>query len=151
MVSQTVAKVVRTSVNIARKAKSRLLIVSDKPTHLKVLQSELGMGEVEITNATTAEEVRRACRGGHDLAVVDVEPGMVVDILETLRGSEGYSEISVLVDKSRLGMEPRLAGVLPTFRAMPCSSEELVRLARHRVTSSTARLSVNSTGSNKVL
>jgi CheY-like chemotaxis protein len=151
MVSQTVAKVVRTSVNIARKAKSRLLIVSDKPTHLKVLQSELEMGEVEITNATTAEEVRRACRGGHDLAVVDVEPGMVVDILETLRGSEGYSEISVLVDKSRLGMEPRLAGVLPTFRAMPCSSEELVRLARHRVTSSTARLSVNSTGSNKVL
>jgi DNA-binding NtrC family response regulator len=151
MLSQTVAKVVRTSVNIARKAKSRLLIVSDEPNHLKVLQSELGMGEVEITNATTAEEVRRACRGGHDLAVVDVEPGIVVDVLETLRGSEGYSEISVLVNKSRLGMEPSLAGVLPAFRAMPCSSEELVRLARHRVTSSTARLSVNSTGSNKVL
>ncbi len=151
MLSQTVAKVVRTSVNIARKAKSRLLIVSDEPNHLKVLQAELGMGEVEITNATTAEEVRRACRGGHDIAVVDVEPGIVIDVLKSLRGSEGYSEISVLVDKSRLVTEPSLAGVLPTFRAMPCSSEELVRLARHRVTSSTARLSVNSTGSNKVL
>ena len=151
MLSQSVAKVVRTSANIARTAKSRLLIVSDEPNHLKTLQAELGMGEVEITNATNAEEVRRACRGGHDIAVVDVEPGIVIDVLETLRGSEGYSEISVLVNSSRLGMEPSLAGVLPSFRAMPCSSEELVRLARHRVSSSTSRLSINSTGSNKVL
>ncbi len=151
MLSQTVAKVVRTSVNIARKAKSRLLLVSDEPTHLKSLQAELGMGEVEITNATTAEEVRRACRSGHDIAIVDVEPGIVIDVLKSLRGSEGNREISVLVDNSRLLTDPSLAGVLPTFRAMPCSSEELVRLARHRVTSSTARLSINSTGSNKVL
>ncbi len=151
MLSQAATKVVRKSVTLARKAKSRLLIVSDEPKHLKTLQAELGMGEVEITNATNAEEVRRACRGGHDIAVIDVEPGIVVDVLETLRSSEGYSEISVLVDNSRLGREPSLAGVLPAFRAMPCSSEELVRLARHRVTSSTARLSVNSTGSNKVL
>ncbi len=151
MLSQAATKVVRKSVTLARKAKSRLLIVSDEPKHMKTLQAELGMSEVEITNATNAEEVRRACRGGHDIVVVDVEPGIVVDVLETLRGSEGYSEISVLVDNSRLGMEPKLAGVLPAFRAMPCSSEELVRLARHRVTSSTARFSVNSTGSNKVL
>lgn len=151
MLSQTVAKVVRSSVNIARKAKSRLLIVSDEPNHLSTLQSELSGGEVEITKATTAEEVRRACHGGHDLAVVDVAPGKVVDVLETLRGSEGYGDISVLVDNSRIVAEPSLAGVLPTFRAMPCSSDELVRLARHRVTSSTARISVNSTGSSKVL
>ena len=151
MLSQTVTKVVRTSVNIARKAKSRLLIVSDEPNHLKALQAELGRGEVEVTHATSAEEVRRACRGGHDIAVIDVEPGIVVDVLETLRGSEGYGEISVLVDNSRLGTDPSLAGVLPAFRAMPCSSDELVRLARHRVKSSTARLSINSTGSNKVL
>ncbi|MBL8203198.1 MAG: hypothetical protein JNM09_03145 [Blastocatellia bacterium] len=151
MLSQSVAKAVRSSINIARKAKSRLLIVSDEPSHLKTLQAELGMGEVEITNATNTEEVRRACHGGHDLAVVDVKPGIVVDVLETLRGSEGYGEISVLVDNSRLVMEPSLAGVLPAFRAMPCSSEELVRLARHRVSSSDSRLSVNSTGSSKVL
>jgi DNA-binding NtrC family response regulator len=151
MLSQRVAQAVRSPINLARKAKSRLLIVSDEPSHLKTLQAELGIGEVEITNATTTEEVRHACREGHDLAVIDVEPGIVVDVLETLRGSEGHGEISVLVDNSRLGAEPRLAGVLSTFRAMPCSSDELVRLARHRVSSSTARLSVNSTGSSKVL
>jgi DNA-binding NtrC family response regulator len=151
MLSQTVAQVVRSSVNIARKAKSRLLLVSDQPSHLKALQAELNVGEVEITNATSAEEVRDACRAGHDLVIVDVEPGIVVDVLETLRASEGHGEISVLVDNSRLVTEPKLAGVLPTFRAMPCNFEELVRLARHRVKSSTARLSVNSTGSSKVL
>lgn len=151
MLSQSVAKAVRSSINMARKAKSRLLLVSDEPNHLKILQAELGTGEVEITNATTAEEVRRACHGGHDIAVVDVEPGIVVDVLETLRGSEGYGEISVLVENSRLLTEPSLAGVLSTYRAMPCSSNDLVRLARHRVNSSSARLSVNTTGSNKVL
>ena len=51
MLSQTVAKVVRSSVNIARKAKSRLLIVSDEPNHLQTLQSELGLGGVELPGA----------------------------------------------------------------------------------------------------
>ncbi|HEX4951510.1 MAG TPA: hypothetical protein VFZ34_32935 [Blastocatellia bacterium] len=151
MLSQTAAKILRTSVKAARRAKSRLLLVSDQPQHLKTLQTELNTGEVEITNATSPEEVRRACHAGHDIAVIDVEPGMVVDVLKTLRGSEGYSDISVLVDNSRLLTDPSLAGVLPMFRAMPCSADELVRLARHRVKSSTARLSVNSTGSSKVL
>jgi hypothetical protein len=138
MLSQA-ALIARSSLQAARKRIARLLIVSDEPKHLKALQAELGVGEVEITNATTMEEVRCACRGGHDLAVVDVAPGKVVDVLETLRGSEGYGDISVLVDKSRLATEPSLAGVLPTFRAMPCSSEEIVRLARRRVIASHRR------------
>lgn len=132
MMSQSAAAS-RQPINIVSKIKSRLLIVSDEPKHLKTLQSELGSGEVEITNASTAEEVRIVCRDGHDLAVIDVAPGKVIGVLEMLRGSEGYGDISVLVDNSRLGAEPSLAGVLSSFRAMPCNSKELVSLARRRV------------------
>lgn len=150
MLLQTASRVVPTALNIMRPSPSRLLIVSDEPKHLNILQSELGINGVEITNATTTEEVRRACASAHDLAVVDVAPGKVVDILETLRGSETHGDISVLVDTSRLLEDPSLAGVLPMFRAMPCNSDELVRLARSRVTAKKRRTSTIA-NSNKVL
>lgn len=151
MLSQTAALAVPPVVNLMQPSHSRLLIVSDEPKHLKALQLELSVNGVEITNATTMEEVRHACSTGHDLAVVDVAPGKVIDVLETLRGSDGHSHISVLVDTSRLLEDPSLAGVLPMFRAMPCNSEELVRLARSRVTKTKKRRISNIADSNKVL
>lgn len=110
--------------------KTRLLLVSDEPDHLSQLRAQLNTGEVEITNAHSVEEVRRACRLPHDVAVVDVGPSQLVKVLKTLRASEGNNDISVLVDTSRLSPEPDLAGVLPTYRAMPCSHSQLVALAR---------------------
>ena len=108
--------------------KARLLIVSDETNPSNFLQMK--QSEVEITHATSAEEIKRACFGGHDLVVVDVAPGKVIDVLEALRGSEGCRDISVLVDTTRLAGDPSLAGVLPAYRAMPCNSAELVKLAR---------------------
>lgn len=151
MLLQTASRAVSTSMNIMRANHSRLLIVSDEPVHLKALQSELGAVGVEITNATTPEEVRQACYSAHDLAVVDVAPGNVIDILETLRNADGHGDISVLVDTSRLSEEPSLAGVLPMFRAMPCNSKDLVQLARSRVSLSKKRRTSNIANSNKVL
>ena len=151
MLLQTAARAVPTSVNVMRANQARLLIVSDEPKHLKALQLELSVSGVEITHATTTEEVRLACCTGHDLAVVDVAPGNVLAVLETLRSSVGHGDISVLVDTSRLLEDPSLAGVLPTFRAMPCNSEELVRLARSRVTTTKKRRTSNIANSNKVL
>ncbi len=110
--------------------KARLLIVSDEVNSSNFLQSEMRLSEVEITRATSAEEIKRACFGGHDLVVVDVAPGKVIDVLEALRGSDGCKDISVLVDTTRLVGDPSLAGVLPAYRAMPCNSSELVKLAR---------------------
>jgi CheY-like chemotaxis protein len=110
--------------------KTRLLLVSDEPDHLSQLRAQLNTGEVEITNAHSVEDVRRACRLPHDVAVVDVGPSQLVKVLKTLRASEGNNDISVLVDASRLSLEPDLAGVLPTYRAMPCSHSQLVALAR---------------------
>ena len=114
--------------------KARLLIVSDETKPSNYLQSELKLSEMEITRATSTEEIKRACYSGHDLVVVDVAPGKVVDVLEALRGSEGCKDISVLVDTTRLVGDQSLAGVLPAYRAMPCNSSELVKLARRATT-----------------
>jgi hypothetical protein len=40
----------------------------------------------------------------------------------------------VLVEQSRIAAAP-LTGVLPKYRAMPCSHDELIKLARRRLTS----------------
>ncbi len=135
MTSQSAVFQTRSILEPKIKKQSRLLIISDEPQHVKYLQSEFGVAGVEITNVSSAEEVRNLCRGGHDLAVIDVAPGKVLGILETLRASDSYRDISVLVDNSRLQAEPSLAGVLPSYRAMPCNYAEIVRLTRRRVSS----------------
>ncbi len=112
--------------------KARLLIVSDEIN--PVFQAEMKLNEVEITRATSAEEIRHACFSGHDLVVVDVAPTKVLDVLIALRGSDGCKDVSVLVDTTRLIGEASLAGVLPAYRAMPCNSSELVKLARRATT-----------------
>jgi hypothetical protein len=70
----------------------------------------------------------------HDLAVVDVGPALLEPLLGNLRASKEHSEIPVLVEQSRIAAAP-LTGVLPKYRAMPCSHDELIKLARRRLTS----------------
>lgn len=117
----------------------RLLIFSDCPDRLTKLKALLAAGEIEITSATSSEELRQACRGGHDLAVIDVGPAALVAVLNALRDSEGYAEIPVLVEATRLAAAPGLTGVLPKYRAMPCSHVELVTLARRRINATNVR------------
>src|SRR5581483_9863367 len=73
-----------------------------------------------------------ACRCGHDLAVIDVGAADIVEVLKNLRASAGCKEISVLVAASRLASDPKLTGVLPAYRAMPCSQPDLIAPARRR-------------------
>jgi hypothetical protein len=70
------------------------------------------------------------------LVVVDVGSALLEPLLGNLRASEEHAEVPVLVEQSRIVATP-LAGVLPKYRAMPCSHNELIRLARHRLTSIT--------------
>ncbi len=114
-------------------SRPRLLIFSDCSDRLIKLNALLAAGEIEITSATSLEELHHACRGGHDLAVIDVGPASLVTVLDALRDSEGYAEIPVLVEATRLATAPGLTGVLPKYRAMPCSHAELVTLARRRI------------------
>jgi len=120
-------------------SKPRLLIISDSSERLTNLRASLSTGEIEITSATSPAELRRACRSKHDLAVVDVGPTHLGKVLEDLRSSKEGAEIPVLVEASRLAADPGLVGVLPKYRAMPCSHADLVTLARRRIASTTGR------------
>lgn len=85
---------------------------------------------IEIASAVSAEELSHACNRAHDLAVIDVGATRLPEVLRTLRSSVRHSGIALLVEASRVVAEPGLAGLLPKYRAMPCSRSELVKLTR---------------------
>jgi hypothetical protein len=114
-------------------------LISDSNDHLKHLRTSLAGSEVEITSAISPAEFGDACRRGHDLAVVAVGPGDLPGVLRDLRTSRGHAEISVLVEASRLSGEAGLAGLLPQYRAMPCSPSELITLVRRRTGAGTGQ------------
>jgi hypothetical protein len=116
-------------------SKHRLLIVTDCQDRVTGLRALLYTDEVEITSTASPEEFSRACHCEHDLAVVDVSPVRLPEVLKALRGSRGHAAISVLVEASRVVTEPSLTGLLPKYRAMPCSRSDLVELTRYHICS----------------
>ena len=109
--------------------KPHLLIVTDCPDRLTGLRSLLHADGVEITGAASFEELSRACLREHDLVVIDVGAARLPEVLRMLRSSVRHSSVSLLVEASRVLTEPNLTGVLPRYRAMPCSRSDLVKLA----------------------
>jgi hypothetical protein len=108
------------------------LIVTDCSERLRGWRASIHTDgiEIETTCAASAEELRRACHREHDLAVIDVDVASLPEVLRTLRASERHSGISLLVEASRVASESGLAGLLPRYRAMPCSRADLLKLTR---------------------
>jgi DNA-binding response OmpR family regulator len=119
-------------------SRPRILIISDSTERIPHLQAGFDSQEVEIASAVFPEEWEYVHGERYDLAVVDVGPGLLEPLLENLRASKAHAEIPVLVEQSRIAAAP-LVGVLPKYRAMPCSHDELIRLARRRLTSIAGR------------
>lgn len=115
--------------------KPHVLIVSDSSERILYLQSVINPNEAEITSVTYPEEWGYAAAGKHDLALIDVGPELLESLLRTLRVSNGHSEIPVLVENSRVAEATNIAGIMPKYRAMPCGRDEMIRLARRRMTS----------------
>jgi DNA-binding NtrC family response regulator len=111
----------------------RLLLISDVPERLQRLGAMLRIDGVEMTRATSAEDIARACERDHDLAVVDVSPGTLDKVLRTVRESALLVKVPLLVESSRVSLDPAFAGLLPSHRAMACSLEEMKTLIRDRV------------------
>ena len=129
MVSQAAVRSAQQS-DPAPSGKPHLLIVTDCSDRLTGLRALLNADGIEITGAASSEELNRACHREHDLAVIDVGAARLPEVLRILRSSVRHSGISLLVEASRVLTEPGLAGVLPKYRAMPCSRSDLVNLAR---------------------
>lgn len=109
----------------------RVLVVSDSVERLRRIRAALTGHEIEITCASSPEEMCRGCCGWQDLAAVDVDPKRIAEVLMALRQCAGCTKISVLVEASRISTDPSLAGLLPACRAMPCGYDDLIKLARN--------------------
>jgi CheY-like chemotaxis protein len=114
-------------------SRPRVLIISDSAERIPHLQAGFDSHEVEIASAVFPEEWEYVSGERHDLAVVDVSPALLEPLLGNLRASKEHAEIPVLVEQSKIAATP-LPGVLPKYRAMPCAYNELIGLARRRLT-----------------
>jgi hypothetical protein len=62
------------------------------------------------------------------LVALDVSPTEIAPMLKQIRTSVWHKTIPVLVDATRLNNELTIAGLLPEYRAMPCSRLEMLAL-----------------------
>lgn len=113
-------------------SKTRLLVVSDSPDRIRALQVGLNRSEFEIVGVYSLEEMVAACHEPHDLVALDVNPAQIASVLRLIRSNASHSEVPVLVEASRLKSDSTLAGILPRYRAMPCSYPEMLTLVRGR-------------------
>ena len=65
----------------APSGKPRVLIVTDCVDRLWSWQGSIHTEEIEITGAASPEELSRACRRTHDLAVIDVSAVSLPEVL----------------------------------------------------------------------
>ena len=113
--------------------KARVLLVCDSAAGTDKLQSALKFGAVEIVCVGDSDELSLVSEGGYALVVIDMAPVKLLEVLKTTRASEALAELPVFVEASRIVAEASLAGLLPRYRAMPCSYSELAALTRQRL------------------
>jgi DNA-binding NtrC family response regulator len=114
-------------------SKPRLLLVSDSLDRLKSLEAGLNNDEFVITTVCSLEELVTACNGCHDLVALDVSPEQIAPMLKQIRTSASHTTVPVLVEATRLTSDLSLAGLLPEYRAMPCSRMEMLALVQRGV------------------
>ena len=111
-------------------SKPRLLLVSDSHDRLRTLKAGLNNNEFDITVACSLEELVAACHGCHDMVALDVSPAQIAPMLRQIRTSASHTGVPVLVEATRLKNDLTLAGLLPKYRAMPCSYTEMLSLVQ---------------------
>jgi hypothetical protein len=124
-----------TTLDPIEEGRTHFLLVADEPDRIKKLELAFVHDAVRLTKALTAEELAQSCRWRHDLAIVDVGKEHLVEVLKALRESKNHAGILILVEGSRLPYDQSLAGVLPTYRAMPASHDDIIHLAHCRLKS----------------
>lgn len=112
-------------------SKPRLLLVSDNAEGVGLLRHSINPLDFEIACAASLDELRAACGEGHDLVALNISAAQIAPTLRLLRASDAHKDALLLVESTRLNNDPNLIGVLPTYRAMPCSQGEMLTLIRY--------------------
>jgi len=109
-------------------SKLRLLLVSDCYDRVKSLEADLNHDEYDITIVFSLEELESVCDESHDMVALDISPDNIAPILKQIRASASHITVPVFVEATRLTSDTSLAGLLPEYRAMPCSRMEMLAL-----------------------
>lgn len=112
--------------------KLRILVVADTDEKLKAAKTIFNPAEAEIVWAKTPTDLQQACLEPHEMAVIDLDSSALETALQTLRANELHANIPLLVSAARVIGETKLAGLLPKYRAMPCSLSEMAALVHRR-------------------
>ena len=113
--------------------KPRLLLICDTTEQMRELQGNFEIEDVEIVSVGNIEELQSVCNQSYKVAALDVSAEQLPRILNIIRNNYLTSDIPVLVHAARLTDETNLAGVLPRYRAMPCSISDLLTLIHRQI------------------
>jgi Response regulator receiver domain len=116
----------------------RILILCDTPERIPPLQAVFSAQHVELTSILFPEEWDYVVNGQYDLALLSVAPDLLEAALKNLRARDPQTRLTILVEMADTAVPPKLAGVLPQYRAMQCSRDEMIRLAKKRFTTSSS-------------
>jgi hypothetical protein len=108
-------------------------LVSDSYDRLKSLEAGFNHNEFDITSVCSIEELVTACDDCHDMVALDVSSEQIAPMLKQIRASASHMTAPVLVEATRLRNDLSLVGLLPEYRAMPCSRMEMLALVQRGV------------------
>lgn len=109
-------------------SRTRLLLVTDSPERRQWFLGRIDLSRFDVTCVDSLAQLRHCLRRSYDAVLVDVSSGQLLPMLNAVRNSELNSSKPLLVESSAKDEDPSLAGVLPAYRAMPCTYEDMLRL-----------------------
>lgn len=112
----------------------RLLLVSESPGASSEFRRSISDGSADETIVFDLGNLPDALATPHDIAIVQVSTPNIRRVLEQIRRSITHVDIPILVDRTLLNFTGELAGIMPKFRAMPCTPAELIALTQRRIT-----------------
>ena len=112
-------------------ATSALVLFSDELERLGWLVSAFELEGFRVINIATAEALSALAHHGISLVVLDAEPTQLLPALAALRVNPYLLEATALVRGERLNDLATIAGVCPSYRALICYHEDLIKLIKH--------------------
>ncbi len=110
----------------------RILILCDTAERIPPLQAVFSTQHVELTSILFPEEWDYVINEQYDLALLSVAPELLEAALKNLRACDPQARLTILVEMADAAVPTKLAGMLPQYRAMQCSRDEMIRLAKKR-------------------
>jgi CheY-like chemotaxis protein len=114
----------------------RVLILCDTPAVIPSLQAVFGDRDVSLTSVIFPEEWEYIANEPYNLALLSLSPELLEPALKNLRARDQLAATTILVETPDAISPVQFAGVLPQYRAMPCSRAEMAHLAQSRFAAS---------------